>query len=121
MTHDLDLTLSPRVLRLVHERPATLSGSRDRLPGRLWLIPVRGYAAVGARAALGDAGGGDLGDDVVNVRRRRLDEAGADDVADGAHADGELAHFLMRARRDEVVDRQPLAGAAHSRRRCGAM
>lgn len=39
------------VLRLVHQRPASLSGSRDRLPGRLWLIPVRGYAAVGARAA----------------------------------------------------------------------
>ena len=39
------------VLRLVHQRPATLSGSRDRLPGRLWLIPVWGYAAVGARAA----------------------------------------------------------------------
>ena len=38
------------VLRLVHERPATISGSRDRLPGRLWLIPLRGYAAVGARA-----------------------------------------------------------------------
>ena len=38
------------VLRLVHERPATISGSRDRLPGRLWLIPLRGYAAVGERA-----------------------------------------------------------------------
>ena len=38
------------VLRLVHERPATISGSRDRLSGRLWLIPVRGYAAVGERA-----------------------------------------------------------------------
>jgi CHAD domain-containing protein len=38
------------VLRLVHERPATISGSRDRLPGGLWLIPLRGYAAVGARA-----------------------------------------------------------------------
>jgi CHAD domain-containing protein len=38
------------VVRLVHERPATISGSRDRLPGRLRLIPLRGYAAVGARA-----------------------------------------------------------------------
>jgi CHAD domain-containing protein len=38
------------VLRLVHERPARISGSRDRLSGRLWLIPLRGYAAVGARA-----------------------------------------------------------------------
>jgi CHAD domain-containing protein len=38
------------VLRLVHERPATISGSRDRLSGGLWLIPLRGYAAVGARA-----------------------------------------------------------------------
>jgi len=39
------------VLRLVHDRPATIAGSNDRLPGRLWLIPVRGYAAVDARAA----------------------------------------------------------------------
>ena len=38
------------VLRLVHERPATISGSRGRLSGGLWLIPLRGYAAVGARA-----------------------------------------------------------------------
>jgi CHAD domain-containing protein len=38
------------VSRLVHERPASVSGSRDRLPGRLWLIPLRGYAAAGARA-----------------------------------------------------------------------
>ena len=35
------------VLRLIHERPATISGSRDRLPGGLWLIPLRGYAAAG--------------------------------------------------------------------------
>ena len=38
------------VLRLVHERPARISGSRDRLSGRLWMIPLRGYAADGARA-----------------------------------------------------------------------
>jgi CHAD domain-containing protein len=38
------------VLRIVHERPATISGSRDRLAGGLWLIPLRGYAAVDARA-----------------------------------------------------------------------
>ena len=39
------------VMRLVHERPATISGSRERLPGGLWLIPLRGYAAVGGRVA----------------------------------------------------------------------
>jgi CHAD domain-containing protein len=39
------------VLRLIHERPATISGSRDRLPGGLWLIPLRGYDAVGEGAA----------------------------------------------------------------------
>jgi len=39
------------VVRLVHERPATILGGRDRLPGGLWLVPLRGYAAVGARAA----------------------------------------------------------------------
>jgi CHAD domain-containing protein len=38
------------MLRLVHERPATISGSRGRLPGGLWLTPLRGYAAVGAHA-----------------------------------------------------------------------
>jgi CHAD domain-containing protein len=37
------------VLRVVHERPATISGSRAQLSGGLWLIPVRGYDAVGAR------------------------------------------------------------------------
>jgi CHAD domain-containing protein len=38
------------MVRLVHERPATISGSHDRLSGGLWLIPLRGYAAVGAQA-----------------------------------------------------------------------
>ena len=46
------------VVRLVHERPAAVEGSRERLPGRLWLIPVRGYEAATVRAArvLQDAG-----------------------------------------------------------------
>src|SRR3954449_10760244 len=35
------------VLRFVHDRPATLSAGRDPLPGRLWLVPLRGYDAVG--------------------------------------------------------------------------
>ena len=39
------------VLRLIHERPATISGSRDQLPGGLWLIPLRGYDAAGECAA----------------------------------------------------------------------
>jgi CHAD domain-containing protein len=39
------------VLRLIHERPGTISGSRDRLPGGLWLIPLRGYDAAGECAA----------------------------------------------------------------------
>jgi CHAD domain-containing protein len=39
------------VLRLIHERPATISGSRDRPPGGLWLIPLRGYDAAGECAA----------------------------------------------------------------------
>jgi CHAD domain-containing protein len=38
------------VLRFVHERPAAIAGSPGRLSGGLWLIPLRGYAAVGARA-----------------------------------------------------------------------
>jgi CHAD domain-containing protein len=35
------------VVRLVHELPATISGGRDPVPGGLWLIPLRGYAAAG--------------------------------------------------------------------------
>ena len=39
------------VLRLVHDRPASISGSRDPLPGGLWLIPLRGYDTAGECAA----------------------------------------------------------------------
>src|SRR4051812_47194576 len=39
------------VLRLIHEHPATISGSRDQLSARLWLIPLRGYDAAGECAA----------------------------------------------------------------------
>src|SRR3954463_11439583 len=39
------------VLRLIHERPATISGSRDQLPGGLWLIPLRGYDVAGECSA----------------------------------------------------------------------
>jgi CHAD domain-containing protein len=39
------------VLRFVHERPATVSGTREQVPGALWLIPVRGYEAAGECAA----------------------------------------------------------------------
>ena len=38
------------VLRLVHERPATIAGSRAQLPGGLRLIPLRGYATTAVRA-----------------------------------------------------------------------
>jgi CHAD domain-containing protein len=40
------------VLRLVIERPATIAGTRTRLPGGLRLVPLRGYAAAAARAGL---------------------------------------------------------------------
>jgi CHAD domain-containing protein len=39
------------VVRLIHERPATISGSRDQLSGGLWLIPLRGYDVAGECAA----------------------------------------------------------------------
>jgi CHAD domain-containing protein len=39
------------VLRLIHEGPAAIAGSRDQLPGGLWLFPLRGYAAAGECAA----------------------------------------------------------------------
>ena len=38
------------MLRFVHERPAAINGNHRRLSGGLWLTPLRGYAAVGARA-----------------------------------------------------------------------
>jgi CHAD domain-containing protein len=38
------------VVRLVHQRPAALSGGAGRLPGRLSLLPVRGYAGDVTRA-----------------------------------------------------------------------
>jgi len=39
------------VLRLIHERPATIAGSGNQLPGRLWFASLRGYDAVGEGAA----------------------------------------------------------------------
>ncbi len=38
------------VVRLVHDRPATIAGSPARLSGRLRLIPLRGYGTAAARA-----------------------------------------------------------------------
>jgi CHAD domain-containing protein len=38
------------VLRFVHEHPSQITGRAGRLPGGLWLVPVRGYAEVAARA-----------------------------------------------------------------------
>jgi CHAD domain-containing protein len=38
------------VLRLVHERPATIAGSSARLPGGLRLVPLRGYGIEAVRA-----------------------------------------------------------------------
>jgi CHAD domain-containing protein len=51
------------VLRLVHERPATVAGSRARLPGGLRLIPLRGYAATAVRAGRIVQGAGLVRDD----------------------------------------------------------
>ncbi len=56
-----------------------------------------GGLVVGAGAALGHAGGGDLRDDVVHGVGRRFDASGADDVADGADADDEVLDLLRRA------------------------
>lgn len=39
------------VLRLIHERPAAISASRNLLPGRLWFGPLRGYEEVGQGVA----------------------------------------------------------------------
>ena len=51
------------VLRLVHERPATIAGSQARLSGGLRLIPLRGYATAGARAGRIVQGAGLVRDD----------------------------------------------------------
>ena len=78
------------VLRLVHERPATISGSRDRLPGGLWLIPLRGYDAVGARAARIAHRAGLVRDTTVAATRRRCSPRGSiptrPEAGDGARA-----------------------------------
>src|SRR5437879_6298582 len=67
-----------------------------------------GGLVVGAGAALGDACGGDLGNDVVHRGGRRLDQARADDIADGADAHDEVANGLGGLGRQDVVDRKPL-------------
>src|SRR6478609_3204048 len=62
-------------------------------------------AVVGSgRAALGEAGGGDLEDDVVDRGGRRLDATGAGGIADGAEAHEGLEHLLALLRRDERPD-----------------
>src|SRR5688572_31938851 len=53
-----------------------------------------GSLVVGAGAAFGDAGGGDLADDVIDGAGRAFHHAGADHVGDGANAaDHGLARF----------------------------
>ena len=49
-----------------------------------------------ARAAFGDAGGGDFGDDVVNAVRARFNHTRADHVRDGADTHNELLGRLVR-------------------------
>ncbi len=51
------------VLRLVHERPATIVGTRARLPGGLRLVPLRGYATAAVRASRIVQGAGLVRDD----------------------------------------------------------
>ena len=51
------------VLRLVYERPATIAGSRARLPGGLRLVPLRGYATAAVRAGRIVQGAGLVRDD----------------------------------------------------------
>ncbi len=58
------------VLRLVYERPATIAGSRARLPGGLRLIPLRGYATAAVRAGRIVQGAGLVRDDRSRLRGR---------------------------------------------------
>src|SRR5947209_13758167 len=64
------------------------------------------------RAALCEAGGGDLEDDVVDGRGRRLHATGAGGIADGAEAHLRLEHVLAVLRRDERPDGEQHAVAA---------
>src|SRR5690606_29458818 len=63
-------------------------------------------------APLGEAGGGDLGDDLLGRRRRRLDAPGAGGVADGAEPDEGREGLLAVAQGGVGVDRQQHAVAA---------
>src|SRR3954470_3865297 len=64
-----------------------------------------GDAVVGARlTALGDAGGGDLGDDLVDGGGNAHDATGAGQVAAGAEADRRVERLLVREALDEVGD-----------------
>ena len=65
------------VVRLIHRRPATLSGATERLPGRLGLIPVRGYSADLARA----------GRIIMNVGLERVDGSGYPAALEAAGVD----------------------------------
>jgi CHAD domain-containing protein len=51
------------VLRLVHERPATIAGTGARLPAGLRLVPLRGYAMAAVRAGRIVRGAGLVRDD----------------------------------------------------------
>src|SRR5689334_10595106 len=79
-------------------------------------LPVlhRGFGGfiIGAAAAFGHPGGGDFGDDVIHGIRRGFDQAGADDVADGADADDHFLYRFFLPGWQQVGDRQPLAIAA---------
>src|SRR5689334_15368560 len=57
-----------------------------------------GGLVVGAGAALGHAGGGDLGDDVVDRIGRALEHAGADHVGDRTDAADQRLDRLVRLR-----------------------
>jgi CHAD domain-containing protein len=56
------------VLRLVHERPATIAGTGTRLRGGLRLVSLRGYAAEAARAGRIVQGAGLVRDDRSGYR-----------------------------------------------------
>jgi CHAD domain-containing protein len=65
------------VLRLVHDRPATITGSRARLSGGLRLVPLRGYGTAAARAGRIVQGAGLVRDDRSGYAAA-LDAAGFD-------------------------------------------
>src|SRR5688500_9456052 len=107
MSVDFPSSTEPAVAR------RSISAIRTLLPSEVAVLLAVFHAGladavVGAGGApLGEAGGGDLGHDLLQRGGGRFDGPGARDVADGAEADGALLGLLAGQPRDERRVRHP--------------